>query len=150
MDKYEKKILVITAGVIMLFLFSLLYAKVSRRIDLPECTPYSKIYNEPKVVKLDTNLYQVFVVAQMWLFQPEEIYIKTGSTVDFYLTSKDVVHGFNIFEKNVNLMAVYGGINKMTVHFDEPGVYHIVCHEYCGIGHHNMEASVIVNSTGSK
>jgi cytochrome c oxidase subunit II len=150
MDKYEKKILFITGGVIMLFLFSLLYAKVNRRIDLPECTPYSKIYNEPKVVKLDKNLYQVFVVAQMWQFQPEEIHIQTGSTVDFYLTSKDVVHGFNIFEKNVNLMAVYGGINKMTVRFDEPGVYHIVCHEYCGIGHHNMEASVVVNSTGTK
>jgi cytochrome c oxidase subunit 2 len=134
----------------MLFLFSLLYAKVSRRIDLPECTPFSKIYNEPKVVKLDKDLYQIFVVAQMWQFQPEEIYIQTGSTVDFYLTSKDVVHGFNIFEKNVNLMAVYGGINKMTVRFDEPGTYHIVCHEYCGIGHHNMEASIIVNSKGAK
>jgi cytochrome c oxidase subunit 2 len=81
----------------------------------------------------------------MWQFQPSEIYIPKGSEVDFFLTSKDVVHGFNIAEKNVNMMAVYGNINKTTVKFDKPGVYYITCHEYCGVGHQNMQAQVIVN-----
>jgi len=70
--------------------------------------------------------------------------VPAGSDVDIYLTSSDVVHGFNISEKAVNLMAVPGAINKKTVHFEKAGIYKIVCHEYCGIGHHSMEGEIIV------
>ena len=150
MDKFEKRVIISAVLVTMLFVFSILYAKTSRRIDLPECLPYNKTYEQPKVVKLDSNLYQVYAVAQMWQFQPAEIYIPVGSTVDFFLTSKDVVHGFDIYDKNVNMMAVYGGINKTTVKFDKPGVYKITCHEYCGVGHQNMQAEVIVNYPEAK
>jgi cytochrome c oxidase subunit II len=149
-DKAEKKVIVITLALIGLFVFSLLYAKNKYKTDLPECLPYDKAYEEPKVVKLDSLTYQVFAVAQMWQFQPAEIYIPVGSEVDFFLTSKDVVHGFNIAEKNVNMMAIYGNLNKTTVKFDKPGVYNIVCHEYCGVGHQNMRAQVIVNYPEAK
>ena len=149
-DKAEKKVIVITLLLVGLFVFSLLYAKNKYKTDVPECLPYNKTYEEPKVNKIDEKTYQVFAVAQMWQFQPSEIYIPVGSEVDFYLTSKDVVHGFNIADKNVNMMAVYGNINKTTVKFDKPGVYNIVCHEYCGIGHQNMRAQVIVNYPEAK
>lgn len=149
-DKSEKRILTITLVLIGLFVFSLLYAKNKYRTDVPECLPYDKAYTEPKINKLDDKTYQVFSVASMWQFEPSEIYIPVGSEVDFYLTSKDVVHGFNIAQKNVNMMAVYGAINKTTVKFDKPGVYDIVCHEYCGIGHQNMRAQVIVNYPDAK
>ncbi len=149
-DKSEKRVVGITLLVIGLFVFSLLYAKEKYKTDVPECLPYDKAYTEPKINQLDERTYQVFSVASMWQFQPTEIYIPVGSEVDFYLTSKDVTHGFNISEKNVNLMAVYGAINKTTVKFDKPGVYDIVCHEYCGIGHQNMRAQVIVNYPEAK
>ncbi|WP_276502589.1 hypothetical protein [Terrimonas pollutisoli] len=144
-DKSEKKVVAITLAVIGLFVFSLLYAKGKYKSDVPECLPYDKAYEEPKINKLDSTTYQVFSVASMWQFQPSEIYVPVGSEVDFYLTSKDVVHGFNIAQKNINMMAVHGAINKTTVKFDKPGVYDIVCHEYCGVGHQNMRAQVIVN-----
>lgn len=144
-DQSEKKVVLITLVLIGLFVFSLLYAKGKYKTDVPECLPFDKAYTEPKINKLDENTYQVFSVASMWQFQPSEIYIPVGSEVDFYLTSKDVVHGFNIAQKNVNMMAVYGAINKTTVKFEKPGVYDIICHEYCGIGHQNMRAQVIVN-----
>ena len=144
-DKSEKRVVGITLLLIGLFVFSLLYAKGKYKTDVPECLPYDKAYSEPKINKLDEKTYQVFSVASMWQFQPSEIYIPVGSEVDFYLTSKDVCHGFNISEKNVNMMAIYGAINKTTVKFDKPGVYDIVCHEYCGVGHQNMKAQVIVN-----
>ena len=143
-DKIEKGVIISTLCIIALFVFSLLYAKNKYNSDVPECIPYDKAYETPKVIKLDDKTFQVFAVAQMWQFQPAEISIPAGSEVDFFLTSKDVVHGFHIYEKNVNMMAVYGGINKTTVKFDEPGVYKIVCHEYCGIGHQNMEGKVLV------
>src|SRR3954469_8505825 len=145
MDKSEKKIIIITGTVLALFIFSILYAR-GRNNDLPECLPFDKAYLEPKVTQLDNKTYQVFAVAQMWQFQPNQIYIPVGSEVDFFLTSKDVVHGFNISEKNVNMMAVYGNINKSTVKFDKTVVYKITCHEYCGVGHQNMQAEVIVNT----
>jgi cytochrome c oxidase subunit 2 len=43
------------------------------------------------------------------------------------------------------MMAVYGAVNKSTAKFDKPGVYKITCHEYCGAGHQNMQAEIIVN-----
>lgn len=144
LDKFEKKVLLISGATLSLFIFSMLYGR-SKYNDLPECVPFDKAYTEPKVTKLDDKTYQVFAVAQMWQFQPAQIYIPTGSEVDFFVTSKDVVHGFNIAEKNVNMMAVYGNINKQTIKFDKPGVYKITCHEYCGVGHQNMQAEVIVN-----
>ncbi|MEO5563873.1 MAG: hypothetical protein ABIR18_10575 [Chitinophagaceae bacterium] len=149
-DKFEKKVIIVTLTLIGLFVFSLLYAKNKYKSDVPECLPYDKAYTEPKIIQLDATTYQVFSVASMWQFQPSEIYLPVGSEVDFYLTSKDVVHGFNISEKNVNMMAVYGAINKTTVKFDKPGVYDIVCHEYCGVGHQNMRAQVIVNYPEAK
>lgn len=149
-DKSEKKALAVTMGLIALFVFSLLYARNKYKSDVPECLPYNKAYTEPKINKLDTLTYQVFSVASMWQFEPSEIYLPVGSEVDFFLTSKDVVHGFNISDKNVNMMAVYGAINKTTVKFDKPGVYNIVCHEYCGVGHQNMRAQVIVNYPEAK
>ena len=121
MDKSEKRVLWITGATLALFIFSILYAR-GKYNDIPECLPYDKAYEEPEVVKLDDKTYQVYGVASMWQFQPSEIYIPKGSEVDFFLTSKDVVHGFNIAEKNVNMMAVYGNINKTTVKFDKAGV----------------------------
>lgn len=150
LDKAEKRIIIITGGLLGLFVFSILYARGKFKADVLECLPYDKAYTEPKVNKIDEKTYQVFAVAQMWSFQPSEIYIPVGSEVDFFLTSKDVVHGFNIAQKNINMMAVYGAINKTTVKFEKPGVYEIVCHEYCGTGHQHMRAQVIVNYPEAK
>lgn len=145
-DKSEKTVFIITVMTIGLFVSSLLYSKNKYKADVPECIPYNKTYTTPRINKLNDKTYQVFAVAQMWQFQPAEIKIPAGSEVDFYLTSQDVVHGFNIAEKNVNMMAIYGNINKTSVKFEEPGTYNIVCHEYCGIGHQNMQAKVIVGA----
>src|SRR5690349_22740520 len=144
MDRSEKKVILITGSVLALFIFSILYAR-GKNNDLPECIPFDKTYTKARVVKLDDKTFQVYAVAKMWQFEPAQIVVPTGSEVDFFLTSSDVVHGFNISQKNVNLMAVYGNINKATVKFDKPGVYKITCHEYCGIGHQAMQAEVIVN-----
>jgi cytochrome c oxidase subunit II len=148
-DKYEKRVILITGIVLALFIFSILYAR-GKNNDLPECLPFDKAYTEARVTKLDEKTYQVYAVARMWQFEPAQINIPAGSEVDFFLSSKDVVHGFHIMEKNVNLMAIYGSINKTTVRFDKPGVYKITCHEYCGVGHQNMQGEIIVTEAPLK
>jgi cytochrome c oxidase subunit 2 len=98
MDPSRKKSNRYYRAVLALFIFSILYAR-GKNNELPECLPFNKAYLEPKVIKLDDKTFQVYVVAQMWQFQPNQINIPAGSEVDFFVTSKDLVHGFNISER---------------------------------------------------
>lgn len=95
--------------------------------------------------------YDMYIVAQMWRFDvgqkgsaPAEIHIPAGSEVTFYITSKDVTHGFIIEQHDVNLMLVPGQIARASTTFNHAGTYHIICHEYCGTGHQAMTATIIV------
>ena len=145
MDKIELRIISWTGVVMILFITALLYAAKKKNVDVPSCVPYSGAFSKPHLKQIDRATYEAFMVAKMWGFEPSEMYIPVGSELDIYLTSEDVVHGFHIEKKALNLMAVPGAIVKQTVRFDQPGVYKIVCHEYCGTGHQNMQGEIIVN-----
>ncbi len=136
MDKYELRVIILSAAVLGVFFFALLYNAFARKIDVPACIPYNASFQKATVRQVDKTHYEAFVTARMWSFDPSEITVPIGSIVDFYLTSADVVHGFNIERKAVNLMAVPGAVNKVSVSFDEYGTYRVVCHEFCGTGHH--------------
>jgi cytochrome c oxidase subunit 2 len=88
--------------------------------------------------------YEVRLTGQIWAFTPGEIRVPRGSTVDFWATSRDVVHGFFIPHTNVNIMLLPGQVAHVTARFDRPGEYPIICHEYCGIAHHTMAGKVVV------
>jgi cytochrome c oxidase subunit 2 len=144
MDRFEKGVLIAQMTVTMVFLLALLVARQNYKVDIPECIPPDKLYTQGRAEMLDKHTWQLFYVARMWNFDPLTVEIPVGSEVDVYLTSADVVHGFNIAQKNVNMMAVPGTINKTTVFFDQPGEYSILCHEYCGTGHQFMEGKITV------
>ncbi|WP_010251361.1 cytochrome c oxidase subunit II [Myroides injenensis] len=150
MDKYEKRAIFLSAGVLAIFFFALLYNVNARKIDVPSCIPYNPGYQKSEIKQIDDDYFEVYIVAKMWAFDPGEIIVPPGSTIDFYLTSQDVVHGFNIERKATNIMAIPGAVNKVTVKFDDYGTYRIVCHEYCGIGHHNMMGKVLVTNLTNK
>lgn len=93
------------------------------------------------------DTYTVNVIAQQFQFVPgtsDPIRVPAGEPVTFRVTSSDVTHGFDVVETNVNVMVIPGQISEVTATFDEPGRYGIVCHEYCGAGHHTMEGSIEV------
>ncbi|SHL36858.1 cytochrome c oxidase subunit 2 [Chitinophaga jiangningensis] len=144
-DVFERRVIITAILVMGLFILAIFYAMGARKADVTECLPYDKTYETARVEQLDKTTYQIYYVARMWNFEPSVAYIPVGSEVDLFVTSNDVVHGFNVYNKNVNLMAVPGGVTKTTVRFDQPGVYKVVCHEYCGTGHQNMQAEIIVN-----
>ena len=145
MDKYEIRVLIGTGVLLVIFLVSVLRGVSKYATDVPECIPYDEAFTEPGITELGDNNYQIYMLAQMWSFEPPEVYLPVGAKVDFYLSSKDVVHGFHINGKGINMMAVPGGINKTSATFSEPGVYDVICHEYCGSGHQHMKAEIIVN-----
>jgi cytochrome c oxidase subunit 2 len=104
-------------------------------------------FSDPGVRRVGENEYEVYVVAQQFVFRPgtaENITLPAGSEVTFYVTSSDVMHGFSLAGTNVNTMVIPGQVSKITVEFDEVRSYGIVCHEYCGSGHHNMAGLVDV------
>jgi cytochrome c oxidase subunit 2 len=101
-------------------------------------------FDQPGVVQVGPSRYEVSMVAAIWTFTPNEIRVPVGSTVTFTVTSRDVVHGMFIKGANVNLMLLPGQVARATGHFDKPGEYPFLCHEYCGIAHHTMWGRVIV------
>jgi len=144
MDRTEKFIISFAITVLVLFVTGIIIVAKGAGIDVADCVPTDNTFTEGRLGQLDEHTYQAYYVAKMWAFEPREIEIPLESDLDIFLTSKDVVHGFHINEKAVNLMAVPGTINKYRVKFTKKGTYDIVCHEFCGTGHQNMVGKIIV------
>jgi cytochrome c oxidase subunit 2 len=96
-------------------------------------------FSDPGVERVGDNEYAVYVVARQFMFQPDPIVVPANSTVTFYVTSADVVHGFSVVGTNANTMVIPGEVAELTVEVDEPRKYGVICHEYCGSAHHGME-----------
>ena len=88
------------------------------------------------------------VIAQAWSFTPAELVIPAGAEVTFYLTSRDVLHAFQVENTTINAELIPGEIATLHYTFDEPGVYRTTCNEYCGFGHHNMMGTIRVLEPG--
>jgi cytochrome c oxidase subunit 2 len=104
-------------------------------------------FREPGIYRTGEDRYEVYVVARQFLFQPgtqEPVEIPAGSTVTFHVTSADVTHGFVLAGTNVNTMVIPGQVATVTARFDETDEYGMICHEYCGAGHHTMAGQVRV------
>jgi cytochrome c oxidase subunit 2 len=114
------------------------------RVDPAKLATTAPFDKPGELRELAPGRYEVGVIAQTFLFQPGELRIPQGARVTFNVTSKDVIHGLKISNTPINVMVVPGQISRLTHTFDQPGEYLVVCHEYCGAGHHIMAAKVIV------
>ncbi len=156
-DRTEK--LFIAGAIALLVVFALAVGisgfAYGIQVPLPEqrvdpqtvATPGASPWGDPveeRVRELAPGRYEAYILGQTWVFQPSEIRIPVGSTVTFYLTSKDVQHGFMLEGTNINMMVLPGEVSTLTTTFDEPGEYNYICHEYCGVGHHTMFGRLIV------
>lgn len=154
--RYEKLWLVASLLLIVGFIATVTYGALGVGVEMvgdeggtvdavdPTASPN---FEEPGVYRTGENEYAVYVIARQFAFQPgtgEPIRVPAGSTVTFYITSTDVIHGFEVAGTNVNVMAIPGQIAKITVRFEEPATYGIVCNEFCGAGHHTMAGQLIV------
>ena len=141
----ERRIIV-AAAIFVLAVTGLIAMSVRQLgIGLPTCLTDVRPFAESKVIQQGPKRYEVHYIAQMWNFEPADLAVAPGSTVDIYLTAKDVTHGMQIVGTNVNLMAVPGAVNYARVKFDRAGEYLVVCNEYCGVAHHNMAARIHVS-----
>jgi cytochrome c oxidase subunit 2 len=81
-----------------------------------------------------------------WTFNTTKII--AGQPVEFIVTSKDVTHGFGVYDSNGTLLlqeqVMPGFDNDFVYTFTTPGVYTVRCLEYCGFGHPYMVTSFAV------
>lgn len=152
MHKSEKVWLTLSFGMIMLFMIATGYQAFALGMAPPggmELIDPQKVdetapFDQPGITQIGENEYEVVMTLQIFSFTPMEIEIPAGSTVHFKLTSKDVVHGFQIVDTNVNGMVMPGHILNITQTFHEPGEYLALCNEYCGTGHQFMSTIITV------
>jgi cytochrome c oxidase subunit 2 len=86
----------------------------------------------------------VRVIATQFMFAPRCIAVPHGRRVTLRLASPDVIHGILITGTNVNTMVVPGYVAQVHTEFTRTGDLLMPCHEYCGLGHSEMWASVQV------
>lgn len=149
---YEKAFLAVGAVLLAACLGALLYAGTVHGVHLPghvaRVDPGQVMqtppFNQPGVRQTGPGQYEAVVVGMAFAFIPGQITVPRGSTVTFIATSRDVIHGFHIERTRVNVMLIPGQVSRVVHRFDEPGEYLLICHEYCGTGHHGMSGKVIV------
>ena len=140
----ERRIIIISV-VFAMTLFGLAALAVNLyHVGLPTFLTDIKPFQKGELIAHSPTHYELHYVARMWKFEPEDVTVPAGSTVDIYLSTRDVTHGLILLGTDLNLMAVPGAVNYARVKFDQPRVYQLLCHDFCGTGHDRMAANLRV------
>lgn len=95
-----------------------------------------------------TATQRVEAVGEQWSWTIKPDAFRVGQTVEFHVTSTDVNHGFALYDPDMRIVAqtqaMPGYINVLRYTFTNPGVYRVLCLEYCGVAHHEMTADIKV------
>jgi cytochrome c oxidase subunit 2 len=83
---------------------------------------------------------QVVGVQFAWTVNPTVV--RAGVPVEFLATTRDVNHGFGVYDPDGTLIfqaqVIPDQTQKIVHTFSEPGTYEVLCLEFCGVNHHNM------------
>ncbi len=78
--------------------------------------------------------------------EPQNLTVPAGKLIEFNVTSGDVNHGFGIYDDQgrllIQVQVMPGYTNQLRYRFLAPGVYHILCMEFCGYAHHLMTTTI--------
>jgi len=151
-DPYEKRWIIISIVSLIVFAALITVAGFVMGVQVP--SPEQRVdpnsiteagpFSNPGLRELAPGKYEAYIVAQTWSFIPRTMEVPKGSTITFYVTSKDVQHGFKLQDTNMNVQVVPGQVSKLTITFDKPGTYNYICTEYCGLGHAAMFGTLTV------
>lgn len=151
-DIYERFWMWGATVMIVGFLAAIVIASVTQAVQPPshmETVDPAAVFSDsefahPGVTIHDDGSATVVVRAELYVYYPRTIRVPQGKPVTFRMTSPDVLHGFQIVGTNANATVVPGYVTEFTLTFHEPGEKLIVCNEYCGLSHHLMQGSLIV------
>jgi cytochrome c oxidase subunit 2 len=148
-----------TAMIAVLFLVAVyfvvhdygLVAKTTKFYSDPNAPANLADFQGSGIKQTGPNSYNVYEMGRVWSWTPgtaTPITLPAGAHVTFYVTSADVIHGFEVQGTSINLTAIPGVVGHISYTFDKPGTYYIICNEYCGAGHQAMIGKIVI--TGAK
>ena len=114
---------------------------------------------EHKLEAVPAQAQVIKAIGQQWFWTFEhangtqevgQLHVKAGVPYRFEVTSKDVIHSYNVPDFTILMDAVPGRINTVWNMFDQPGEYLIQCREYCGLLHYNMRAKLFVEPANAQ
>jgi cytochrome c oxidase subunit 2 len=82
------------------------------------------------------------IKARNFEFDQDEYRVKSGRAVRFHFISEEGVHGIKIPDTGIELKDG----QSVTVTFEHPGEYEIICSIPCGTGHSKMFVKLIVEA----
>ncbi len=144
--KWERRWIAGSALMTLTFVFFIAYSLATEGAHIaqsaargtPEQLLAQSIFTEPGVRATGPNQYDVSIVGQAFVWQPETVRVPVDAEITFYLTARDVIHGWQVENTNLNVEVIPGEVSRLRTTFSRPGRYRVTCNEYCGIGHQNM------------
>ncbi len=85
----------------------------------------------------------IYLIAKQYFWYPI-LKLRAGETYRLHMSSVDFQHGFSLQPMNMNFQVIPGYDHVLTLTPTAPGIYPIVCNEFCGVGHHTMVGKIIV------
>jgi cytochrome c oxidase subunit 2 len=113
----------------------------------------TKKYGQPDGSIRLTSSGGVYILTMQYAFIPRVIRLETGRKYNLHFYSPDVIHGVSLIHVDqhgllqpfsLNNVIPPGPMTMITIEPRLPGEILIVCTEYCGLGHHIMQAKIIV------
>lgn len=83
------------------------------------------------------------------LVETSELHMPVGKPVKMVLRSKDVLHDFYVPQFRAKMDLVPGIVTYFWMTPTKTGTYEVLCAELCGVGHHTMRGTVVVEDQKS-
>ena len=146
------------AAVVAVIVFVIMGAIVAASISMHINPPSNREYVDPKSLHLsgeftEANLgtrvdengqVTTRIIATQFAFVPQCVVVPADRPVTLRFATPDVIHGILVSGTNVNTMIVPGYVSQVHTVFRRTGDLLMPCHEYCGLGHSQMLATVRV------
>lgn len=152
--KSELRWAAVVACIVGIILLAILYPAIAMHVNPPS----NREYVDPKTLHLSAEFTEsnlgtridpdgrivARVIATQFEFVPNCFVLPANRDVTIRLTSPDVIHGILVTGTNVNTMVIPGWVAQVHTVFTKTGDLLMPCHEFCGLGHSQMMATVRV------
>jgi cytochrome c oxidase subunit 2 len=144
----------VVGTIVAVILGAILYAALAMHINPPS----NREYADPKTLHLSAEFTEsnlgtrvepngdvvARIIATQFEFVPNCIVLPAERPVTLRFTTPDVIHGILVSGTNVNTMVMPGYVAQVHTRFTKTGDLLMPCHEFCGLGHSQMLATVRV------
>ena len=103
---------------------------------------YVSLSHWPHAAHVSGDAVVVNATGSMWSWDIDKQKLPVDTKVVFRVTSLDVNHGLGVTDPSGAILfqtqAMPSYINEVAYTFRTPGIYEVICLEYCGLVHHDM------------